>query len=107
MKEKVYISLPISGREKEAREKADLVKTALSKRGYEVINPFEICHGKDASYGRMMGNDVTAIIDHADAVYFCVGWQHSKGCRVERTVAEVYKKRVMFESVEEPDTYWR
>lgn len=35
-KPKIYISLPITGREQEAREKADLIKAAFSKQGYPV-----------------------------------------------------------------------
>lgn len=58
---KIYISLPITGKEKEAREKADRVKAMLSKMGWEVINPFEIYHSHDASYGQMLGADIATL----------------------------------------------
>ncbi len=46
---KIYISLPITGREEAAREHADKMKAILSRNGYEVVNPFEIYAGKKAN----------------------------------------------------------
>lgn len=104
---KIYISLPITGKEKEAREKADKVKTMLSKMGWEVINPFEIYVGASASYGQHLGADVTALIDHADAIFLCKGWENSPGCRIEHFVAQEMKKKVIFEERNEQSEYWR
>lgn len=98
---KIYISLPITGREKEAREKADRVKTMLSKMGHAPINPFEIYVGPNATEGQYMGADITALIDFADAIFLCKGWKESKGCQVEAKVAEVYNKKIIFEEREE------
>lgn len=98
MKKKVYISIPISGMDyNKQREKADRIKSALSKRGYDVISPFEMYVGKDPSYGEYLGADVTAIIDHAEAVYMCRGWEESHGCKVERFVALEYGKELIYE----------
>lgn len=97
---KIYISLPISGREKEAREKADRVKTMLSKMGHAPINPFEIFAGKEATYGRQIGYDIAVLIDFADAIYMCKGWDESKGCQIEHFVAQTLGKKVIFEERE-------
>ena len=101
---KIYISLPITNQEKEAREKADKVKAMLSRKGWEVVNPFECYAGKNPSYGQILGYDIATLIDHCDAVYFCRGWLNSKRCRVEHCVAEVFKKKIMFEACEEDDS---
>lgn len=103
---KIYISLPISGRENEAREKADAIRLMLSKRGHQPVNPFEIYNGRDAGYFDYLCHDLRALAD-CDAVFLCKDWQTSKGCRVERFFAETYGKKLMFESVEQPEVYWR
>lgn len=100
---RIYISLPITGREKEAREKADRVKTMLSKMGHGPINPFEIYIGPNATYGQCMGADVTALIDHAEAIFLCKGWRESKGCKIEKFVAETCGKKVIYEERDEQD----
>ena len=42
-KKKIYISLPITGQPiVEARKKAQAVKTEMSKRGHNVITPFDV-----------------------------------------------------------------
>lgn len=46
----IYISLPITGQERQAQEKADLVKAALSRKGYKPVSPFDIFAGKEAKY---------------------------------------------------------
>lgn len=108
MKKKIYLSIPITGLDiNKQMEKADRVKAMLSKRSYDVINPFEIYVGEKPTYGEYLGADVTAIIDHADEIFMCKGWQNSKGCRVERFVADTYGKRIMYEQIEEPEKYWR
>lgn len=89
-KTKIYISLPISGQEHKAREKADRIKTALSKKGYEVISPFDIYPGKDPEYEDYICFDLRALMD-CDAVYFCLGWEHSCGCGIEHDVVMRFK----------------
>lgn len=101
---RIYISLPISGLdEKKQREKADRVKTMLSKMGHQVINPFEIYVGDNASYGQCLGADITALIDHAEAIFLCKGWRESKGCRIEKFVAETMGKKIIYEERDEQD----
>lgn len=104
---KIYISLPITGRETEAREKADRVKTMLSKMGWDVINPFEIYHSPDASYGQMLGADIATLIEYCDAIFLCRGWNNSPGCRVEYFVAREFNKKIIFEEREEVSEFWR
>lgn len=86
---RIYISLPITGNEAEAREKADLVKDELSEKGYLPISPFEIYAGKDPDYDDHICYDLRAMLD-CDAIYFCKGWQDSCGCSIEHYVARKY-----------------
>ncbi|GHT33160.1 hypothetical protein FACS189434_06640 [Bacteroidia bacterium] len=120
---KVYISVPISGR---AREGVCLDVTAAMLylnahfEEVETINPLDLGAWLDkalrlraggstcfdfaqqsaseinARYGDYMGYDISVLINDADAVAFCEGWERSKGCRLERAAAEIYGKRVIF-----------
>lgn len=67
---RIYISLPITGREREAQEHADLVKASLSRQGHTPVSPFEINAGKDATYNDHICHDLHAMLD-CDAIYFC------------------------------------
>lgn len=104
----IYISIPITGlNEKKQREKADHIKHLLSRKGWNAVSPFDIYVGDNPTYGDYMGADVRFIIDHADAVFMCSGWQNSRGCQIERFVAQTCNKVIKFESVEQPDIYYR
>ncbi|MBD5381927.1 DUF4406 domain-containing protein [Clavibacter sp.] len=94
---KIYISLPISNRDiNDAREHADLVKSALSRAGHDIVNPFEIYCGKNPSYADYLCADLRALAD-CDAIFLCKEWQFSRGCRIERTFAEEFGLQVMYE----------
>lgn len=104
---RIFISLPISSMdEKRQREKADKIKMALSKHGYEVVNPFDVYAGENPKHIDYLLADLRALND-CDAIYLCKGWQNSKSCQMEREFAEVYGKRLMFESVEPVEIYYR
>lgn len=104
---KVYISLPISGCEEQARVRADMVKIRLSKQGYEVVNPFDIpIREKHPDWYDYMSKDLREL-DKCDAIYMCVGWDNSYGCKLERFFAEMKGKKVILECVHEPEKYWR
>ncbi len=87
---KIYISLPITGNEQKAREKADLVKAALSRQGYAPVSPFDVYAGKNPTYNDYICYDLRSLLS-CDAVYFCEGWEDSLGCNIERDVVMRYK----------------
>lgn len=88
---KIYISLPISGLNiQKAREKADLIKARLSREGYDVVNPFDVCAGHNPIYEDHICYDLLAMLS-CDAIYFCEGWNLSCGCNIEHDVAMRYK----------------
>lgn len=94
---RVYISLPMSGNGDEAREKADIIKATLSRAGHVAVNPFDIYVGRDAEYPDRLCAGLRALCD-CDAIFLCEGWQFSRGCRIERVLAEEFRKQVMYET---------
>lgn len=99
----IYISLPITGRESDARERADLMKAALSRAGHKPVSPFDICAGENPVYADYLCADLRAL-SGCDAIMLCDGWQFSKGCRIERTFAEEFGKQIMYERQPEKES---
>lgn len=87
---KIYISLPITNNEKEARHKADLMKAALSRKGHTPVSPFDIYPGKNPTYEDYICYDLRAMFD-CDGILFCDGWDKSCGCNIEHDVAMRFK----------------
>lgn len=90
---KVYLSLPISGREKEARVQCAEAKKYLegifSKDVVEFISPFEVSTKVDMPYSYYMGRDVESLLECC-AIILLDGWQNSKGCQAEVALAKIY-----------------
>lgn len=97
MKKKVYISIPISGKDiTEVNLIVNMVKKGLEINGCTPVTPFDASPDSKASYSEHMGRDIQALLE-CDAVYFCRGWQESKGCQAEYEVAKIYGKQMVFE----------
>lgn len=101
---KIYISLPITGiPRKDAMQKADNIKAALSRKGHLPVSPFDIYAGHQPTYCDFICYDLRAMMD-CDAVYFCEGWEQSCGCNIEHDVAMRFKAygkkdfKIMYES---------
>lgn len=99
---KIYISIPITGQEQQAREKADLIKGKLSREGHSPVNPFDIHAGKNPTYNDHICYDILSMLD-CDAILFCEGWDQSLGCKIEYNTAMLFKAhnkkdfKIMFE----------
>lgn len=87
---KIYISLPITGHERKAREKADMMKAQLSRKGHTPVSPFDIYAGKRPDYADYICFDLRAMLG-CDAILFCDGWEKSCGCQIEHDVAMRFK----------------
>lgn len=105
-KTKLYVSLPITGRDLvSVKEHAGVVKELWEKRGYEVVTPFELVEENNGSMGEKeyyaycMGKCVEALLQ-CDGIILCQGWFGSKGCRAECSVAEVYGLDRMIDYIE-------
>lgn len=91
MSKTAYISLPISGHDiNRVRDKIDLIKLTLSKKGYRPVSPLEVNAGKNPQYEDHICCDLRAMLD-CDAVCFCDGWEASLGCNIEHDVVMRYK----------------
>lgn len=101
---KVYVSLPITGRRlSDARQHADMVRAALSRKGHDVVTPFDVYHGENPVYEDYLCNDLRVMLG-CDAVCFCDGWEQSCGCNIEHDTAMRFKAhgrkdlKIMYES---------
>ena len=90
-KKKVFVSLPISGRNiEERRSCAAAVKKMLLERDdvTGVVTPFDMVdyeEGKDWDW--YMVRTIAQMRD-CNAAFFCEGWEDSAGCQMERKEAE-------------------
>lgn len=101
-KKKVMICQPMNGLTDEEIEKTKLEATKeLSSLGYEVVNTFfngsEECEWADKQKNIPVAYLSLSIakMSEVDAVYFCKGWSKTRGCKVERQVAENYGYKIL------------
>ena len=84
---KVYISLPITGKDLQQQKRhADNVAAFLLTAGFTPVNPFNNGLADDVPYEEHMKADLRLMLD-CGAVYLCNGYHYSKGCLFERDVA--------------------
>ena len=95
MKKKVYISLPISGRDMEAVESdCKSASAQIGKHGFKAVSPLEVSSDPKASYAEHIGRDITALLE-CDAVLVLPGWVESKGCALEMEATRIYGKKIL------------
>lgn len=88
MKLKVYISLPIQGKDLEKQKKyAKDIAERIAICGCEPVNPFDNFLPDDAPRVAHMKADISMLLD-CNAIMMCHGWENSDGCRLEKSVAE-------------------
>lgn len=100
-----YICIPITDREHDVYKRANIAKEEVKKLGYNPISPLDLNQEVDnlasddywAKIGYYMGQDIQTIIEKCDAIYCCEGWQHSKGCNVERECAKQYNRTILYQ----------
>lgn len=99
---KIYISIPITGLDYETQKaKADKYAQRIYELGHDYFNPFSVAafisaeHGTKEETAYYMGEDIKNLL-LCDAVYMAKGWENSKGCNVEKFVAETYGIPVYF-----------
>lgn len=97
MKEKIYISGPISGLPIDnVRHRFDLWRQKLRRAGYEVVIPTENGLPSTASWEEHMTRDIE-LLQSCDAIFMLEGWQQSRGCRIEFNIAVESKIPIIFE----------
>lgn len=104
----VYISIPITDKcELKQRKKAFEVAMLLKKKGFEVVNPFDLGDrlaksfrliGKtEPTYEDYMQEDLNNLED-CTHIFLCDGWKYSKGCVRETEHALLLEKTILFET---------
>lgn len=96
-KKKIYISLPITGRDFDEVESEILyVSGVLEREGYRVVTPidFDVNPDLDTPYHELLGNDIKALME-CDAICLCPGWEKSRGCQLEHFVAQLWDKEII------------
>lgn len=104
MKKKMYISLPITGREeKERREYAERIIAMIEHTwpDYEIVNPLDNKLGYSVHWSKHMRKDIEMLIG-CDAIYMCKDWQWSHGCKLEHDIATSCGLEVFYH-----ESYWR
>ena len=94
---KIYISLPITGRDFEDVEADSIFASGvIQRKGHTPVSPLEVSSDPDATYAEHIGTDITALLA-CDAVVFLDGYEYSKGCRLEYEAAVIYGKEMYFD----------
>ena len=93
----VFISLPITGNENEARESVMNVKDFLRKHYPDctAFSSFDVAPMENMPTSYYMGRDVEQLIE-SDVILQMPGYLGSKGCKVENYVADVYQIQKIF-----------
>lgn len=94
---KIYISIPITGRPLcKAKSHAERLRREMSGYGHDAITPFDICQEQGKSYPYYISRDIEALMN-CQAIVLGVGWEESKGCRLEESCAQIYGLNILQE----------
>ena len=101
IKPRIYLSGPISGKDKEERIAAfKKKKEELEADGWTVFNPMENGLPYEADTHQHMHRDLATLTTEEipfDAIYMMKRWSHSAGCKLELDVAIAIGMDVYFE----------
>jgi hypothetical protein len=105
---KAMLSQPMAGKTQDeivaTREKAI---AALEAKGYEIVNTLftDEWYSKDSMTERGVVQIPLCFLAKSlenmslcDVVYFCKGWEQTRGCKIEHEVAKVYGMKIIYES---------
>lgn len=97
--EKIYISGRISGLPiDEVTAKFDEAEAKLKAQGYEVVNPLKNGIPANASWEVQIAMDVLLLMG-CKAIYLLPDWGLSKGATLEKNLAELTGKTIIYEEV--------
>ena len=97
MREKIYISGAISGLPRQDVEKKfNDAELLLLARGYEVVSPLKKGIPYDAPWEVHVAIDILLLIS-CDSMYLLPDWKYSKGATLEKNIAELLGKNMIYE----------
>lgn len=91
MKTKIYVSIPITGRDLE-EVKAELaeVKTKFEQFDVDVVTPLDMPDWKPDQTWEWYMVRCLDMMAGCNAIYMCDGWKQSAGCRLELEYAKMH-----------------
>ena len=88
MKERIYISGPMTGIKDNNRELFEKARIKLDKEGFDTVNPLDMDmpENEGLTYQQRLRFDIRALT-YCDSIYMLPGWKQSKGAMLEYNVA--------------------
>lgn len=106
-KKKAMLSQPMAGKtEEEITVTRERAIAALEARGYEVVNTLftDEWYSSESMKKRGVVNIPLCFLAKSlenmslcHAAYFCEGWEHARGCRIEHEAAKAYGLEIIYE----------
>lgn len=106
-KKKAMLSQPMAGKtEEEITVTRERAIAALEARGYEVVNTLftDEWYSSESMKKRGVVNIPLCFLAKSlenmslcHAAYFCEGWEHARGCRIEHEAAKAYGLEIIHE----------
>ena len=104
---KAILSQPMADKtHEEIVETRERAIHALQERGYEIVNTLftDEWYGKEAMEARGVVQIPLCFLAKSlenmslcHAAYFCKGWEHARGCRIEHEAAKAYGLKIIYE----------
>lgn len=104
---KAMLSQPMAGKtDDEIIETRKKAISALKAKGYEIVNTLftDEWYNRDAMEKRGVIQIPLCFLAKSienmslcHAAYFCKGWEHARGCRIEHDVAKAYGLTILYE----------
>ena len=104
---KAMLSQPMADKtHEEIVETRERAIHALQERGYEIVNTLftDEWYGKEAMEARGVVQIPLCFLAKSlenmslcHAAYFCKGWEHVRGCRIEHEAAKAYGLKIIYE----------
>lgn len=98
MKQKIYISGPITGLlPEEYLPKFSKADNLLKDLGFDTVNPTcDVDHSQAKTWDDYLFNDIKHLFA-CDGIYMLKGWRDSRGARIEHAIACEMKFKIMYE----------
>ena len=107
---KAMISQPMNGKtDDEIITTRDKAIKILESKGYEVINTFfedEWCADGVLENNGIVNKPLWFLakslekMSECEAIYFCKGWENTRGCSIEHSTAFAYGLKIIYEEEE-------
>lgn len=96
---KVYICGKISGLHvNDVRQKFEQAEKLIIEQGYIPVNPTKNGLPHNKPWEQHMALDIILLMG-CDAIYLLADWEDSRGARIEKAIAELLNKELIFEQL--------